>query len=308
MAGRRPGQAARRRARRLRSRKEAEHTDTDAIVKTDAVDETDDGVETQQAEQVKFFKSPFKVSYYSTLYLRKQLRGMAGYAVQYPRALVYSAVLGCIYTALHFVAGPHVRMFHAVDAWFGWYSYWVALGVLSSIGLGAGLHTFVLFLGPHIARVTLMAHECASVGFAVRGAHAFQCVASNVAASSVAGVGFPLIIRKVLGESLCWGAGTAIGELPPYFIARAAASSAAAGSAGMDEYQRLQRRRAAGLRLSWKDRAILRVYALLQRFGFMGILVFAAIPNPLFDLAGITCGHFKVPFWTFFGATFIGKS
>lgn len=35
---------------------------------------------------------------------------------------------------------------------------------------------------------------------------------------------------------------------------------------------------------------------------------FPQIPNPLFDLAGITCGHFLVPFWTFFGATLIGKA
>ena len=32
------------------------------------------------------------------------------------------------------------------------------------------------------------------------------------------------------------------------------------------------------------------------------------IPNPLFDLAGITCGHFLVPFWRFFGATMVGKA
>lgn len=25
-------------------------------------------------------------------------------------------------------------------------------------------------------------------------------------------------------------------------------------------------------------------------------------------MAGITCGHFGIPFWTFFGATFIGKA
>lgn len=31
--------------------------------------------------------------------------------------------------------------------------YWVTLGVLSSVGLGSGLHTFVLFLGPHIVRI-----------------------------------------------------------------------------------------------------------------------------------------------------------
>jgi hypothetical protein len=28
----------------------------------------------------------------------------------------------------------------------------------------------------------------------------------------------------------------------------------------------------------------------------------------LFDLAGLTCGHFLIPFWTFFGATLIGKA
>jgi len=47
---------------------------------------------------------------------------------------------------------------------------------------------------------------------------------------------------------------------------------------------------------------------LLGRLGFFGILLFASVPNPLFDLAGITCGHFLVPFWTFFGATAIGKA
>jgi hypothetical protein len=38
------------------------------------------------------------------------------------------------------------------------------------------------------------------------------------------------------------------------------------------------------------------------------VLLCASIPNPLFDLAGITCGHFSIPFWTFFGATVIGKA
>ena len=37
-------------------------------------------------------------------------------------------------------------------------------------------------------------------------------------------------------------------------------------------------------------------------------IIIVQIPNPLFDLAGITCGHFLVPFWTFFGATLIGKA
>lgn len=32
----------------------------------------------------------------------------------------------------------------------------------------------------------------------------------------------------------------------------------------------------------------------VQKAGFIGILLCASIPNPLFDLAGLTCGHFLV--------------
>jgi hypothetical protein len=39
-------------------------------------------------------------------------------------------------------------------------AYWVILGVASSIGLGTGLHTFVLYLGPHIAKVAIASTHC----------------------------------------------------------------------------------------------------------------------------------------------------
>jgi hypothetical protein len=38
------------------------------------------------------------------------------------------------------------------------------------------------------------------------------------------------------------------------------------------------------------------------------VLLCASIPNPLFDLAGLLCGHFGISFWTFFGAAVIGKA
>lgn len=58
---------------------------------------------------------------------------------------------------------------------------------------------------------------------------------------------------------------------------------------------------------------------MMKKLGFWGILLAASvsptnpsfefkIPNPLFDLAGIMCGHFAIPFYTFFGATFVGKA
>lgn len=45
----------------------------------------------------------------------------------------------------------------------------------------------------------------------------------------------------------------------------------------------------------------------IQQHGFLGILLLASWPNAAFDLCGICCGAFLMPFWQFFGATVIGK-
>lgn len=62
-------------------------------------------------------------------------------------------------------------------------AWWLMLGVLSSIGLGTGLHTFVLYLGPHIAKVTMAAEECRSLMFETAGPMAFICAEDIVAGS-----------------------------------------------------------------------------------------------------------------------------
>merc|ERR1712141_954804 len=115
------------------------------------------------------------------------------------------------------------------------------------------------------------------------------------------------IMSKVRIESFCWGVGTALGELPPYFMARAhRLSGYDPDEDEEDEFLELQQRNPD--ELNTFDRAKLGIERLVERVGFFGILACASIPNPLFDLAGITCGHFLVPFWTFFGATVIGKA
>nr|KJB38132.1 hypothetical protein B456_006G238000 [Gossypium raimondii] len=45
-----------------------------------------------------------------------------------------------------------------------------------------------------------------------------------------------------------------------------------------------------------------------QHLNFFTILILASVPNPLFDLAGIMCGQFGIPFWEFFLSTLIGKA
>lgn len=46
----------------------------------------------------------------------------------------------------------------------------------------------------------------------------------------------------------------------------------------------------------------------VQKRGFLTIFTLAAIPNPLFDLAGIASGISGFPLWKFLLATFLGKT
>ena len=179
--------------------------------------------------------------------------------------------------------------------------WWVTLGILSSVGLGTGLHTFVLYTGPYIAMVTLAVTECDTMNVPLEGPDAMVCPPVGSVKEAVT---FMRILVKVLPACFLWGAGTAIGELPPYFVSRAARLSGQK-LAELDELEEEDR----GERVpSTMDRVKLVLFHALQSWGFWAIVVCASVPNPLFDLAGITCGHFLIPFWTFFGATFIGKA
>ncbi|XP_029556316.1 vacuole membrane protein 1 isoform X2 [Salmo trutta] len=236
-------------------------------------------------------------------------------------------VLVTLFSIAYSVKGTHQKYVQHMEKRFLWCAYWVGLGILSSVGLGTGLHTFLLYLGPHIASVTLAAYECGSVDFPeppypeqiicpqeevlLGGTEAVAqaCVEglAGAAAAVQGSISLWTIVSKVRLEACMWGAGTAIGELPPYFMARAARlSGEEPDDEGYEEFGELLEQ--AETPQDFATRAKLAVQKMVQRVGFFGILACASIPNPLFDLAGITCGHFLVPFWTFFGATLIGKA
>ncbi|XP_060115202.1 vacuole membrane protein 1 [Heteronotia binoei] len=222
------------------------------------------------------------------------------------RSIVVSLlVLLVVLTSAYYIEGAHQQYVRYMEKKFLWCAYWVGLGILSSVGLGTGLHTFLLYLGPHIASVTLAAYECNSVDFP-EPPYPDQIICPDE--EGVEGsITLWTIVSKVRLEACMWGAGTAIGELPPYFMARAARLSGA--EPDDEEYQEFEEMlEHAQTAQDFASRAKLAVQNLVQKVGFFGILACASIPNPLFDLAGITCGHFLVPFWTFFGATLIGKA
>ncbi|NXP27970.1 VMP1 protein, partial [Scytalopus superciliaris] len=141
-----------------------------------------------------------------------------------------------VLTAAYYIEGAHQQYVRYMEKKFFWCAYWVGLGILSSVGLGTGLHTFLLYLGPHIASVTLAAYECNSVDFP-EPPYPDQIICPDEGAAQ-GSISLWAIISKVRLEACMWGAGTAIGELPPYFMARAARLSGA--EPDDEEYQEFE--------------------------------------------------------------------
>ncbi|KAK1380047.1 Vacuole membrane protein KMS1 [Heracleum sosnowskyi] len=216
--------------------------------------------------------------------------------------------------------GPHEKHIEELFQYLQFGLWWVALGVASSIGLGSGLHTFVLYLGPHIAFFTLKAMQCSRVDIksapydTIQLKRAPSWLAKNCSDfgppmfSSSHGTHVPLgsILPQVQLEAILWGIGTALGELPPYFISRAASLSGGKLDA-MEELSASSSKDDGWIatRLNQFKRWFL---SHAQYLNFFTVLVLASVPNPLFDLAGIMCGQFGIPFWEFFLATMVGKA
>lgn len=141
-------------------------------------------------------------------------RDFGGDGAGQPLALLNVAALAMLVFAVAHLQGPLEPVWRLIT----WYGRWMLLGILSSIGLGTGAHTFLLFLGPLIARVATAAHVCKTVDFPLDGPHAMLCpsgVYEKVAPT------FLMILSKIKWEAFAWGLGTALGELPPYVVARA---------------------------------------------------------------------------------------
>nr|XP_017021340.1 vacuole membrane protein 1 [Drosophila kikkawai] len=210
--------------------------------------------------------------------------------------LGFSMFLGIIC----FLPGPHADYVILCKHHLGFAIYWLFLGVLTSVGFGAGLHTFLLYLGPHIAAVTLAVQECGTLNFPappypdmkICPPQPYQHQEFNEWD----------ILAKVRPEALFWGLGTALGELPSYFVARSARLS------GKKEESELVACGRPGTSLSLLERVKQSITERMGRVSFVAILLAASVPNPLFDMTGITCGHFLVPFWRFFVAILIGKT
>lgn len=224
-------------------------------------------------KSISLFTNPFSVLYYFSLYCIDSLSDFISFMLHHLLALSLFTILIAAGT-LYLASLNHLTEFYNVIAH---YSYWVLLGVASSIGLGTGkcweitvgLHTFVLFLGPFIAKTTLTAYSCGNLDFATRGPDAFICDSS-----STSPLGATAIFAKVVLECFFWGAGTALGELPPYFVARAAAA-AGQNDDDFSNIELLLKKKESDRSIS--ERLQVFVFSLMQSSGFWGILICASV-------------------------------
>jgi len=263
------------------------------------------------SKKIVLWRHPLLTTFYFVKELVHMIVYYLGESLNYRKSLLSVSLLALLVLIGLNSEGSHLVYLQLARSKVLWSLYWVGLGVASSIGLGTGLHTFLLYLGPFIAQVTLAAYECNSLDFPAPPYPDEVVCPAAAAAENGATVFISLwsILAKVRLESFMWGVGTALGELPPYFMARA---SALAGQKNNDdefaEIEELLKDESKQKSIKLVDRVRLFVFRVIKKVGFWGILLCASIPNPLFDLAGITCGHFLIPFSQFFGATLIGKA
>nr|XP_012777425.2 vacuole membrane protein 1 isoform X2 [Maylandia zebra] len=233
-----------------------------------------------EREALVLWKKPLLTLHYFTLELLITLKGWTWRLWQQRQTVFGLLTLLTLLSIAYRIEGAHTQYVCYMEKKTLWCAYWVGLGILSSVGLGTGLHTFLLYLGPHIASVTLAAYECGSVDFPEPPYPEQIVCPQQEAPASDSGA------EQVGVEAV--GSETLQGKVSLWTI--------------------LSKVRLEACMWDFSFRAKVSVQKLIQKVGFFGILACASIPNPLFDLAGITCGHFLVPFWTFFGATLIGKA
>jgi membrane protein YqaA with SNARE-associated domain len=139
----------------------------------------------------------------------------------------------------------------------------------------------------------------------------FQCPAV-IHPDSATNVTFLRVWAKIILPCFLQSAGTAIGEIPPYWMARSARIAAMEAEHlhlfSDEDSNALPEELEATSNYSIVNYLKEQMILFLHKYGFYGVLLMASYPNLAFDLCGVCCGHFLMPFFTFFIATFLGKA
>ena len=184
-----------------------------------------------------------------------------------------------------------------------------------------GMHSGIMFLFPHIYKICMAADVCGHLGFGtnvfLKGGPAeglgflpvgdismlpsyCECEPLDAGDDNSIAVTFWPRVFTVMVSCILWGAGTACGEIPPYWMAKKAFSRRKTAEE-IIESETVQGSKLLQEAQEWMVRCI-------RKRGFLAVFLLASWPNALFDLCGVCCGALNMPFWTFFSAVFLGKA
>jgi hypothetical protein len=135
--------------------------------------------------KITLFQQPRKTLYLFFAASYNVLKNTFSYLISHPMLLKFLLPLVSLWYLLEFIPGFYTDSINEIEFWIQYIVWWIGLGILSSIGLGSGLQTGVLFLFPHIMRVCITAQSCRSTNFNSFGAiwfhsaeahHLFKCL------------------------------------------------------------------------------------------------------------------------------------
>jgi uncharacterized membrane protein YdjX (TVP38/TMEM64 family) len=136
--------------------------------------------------------------------------------------------------------------------------------------------------------VYLLRHQIGRLGrMGYAGVFAMMLLTSATLILPAPGLALVFVLGRVFNPlvlGIVAGAGSTLGELTGYL----AGYSGSGVIENMEMYQRIE--------------------GYVKQYGVIPIIILAAIPNPLFDVAGIAAGALGMGWWKFLIATFIGKA
>ncbi len=109
----------------------------------------------------------------------------------------------------------------------------------------------------------------------------------------------------IAGSDSLWVPGVVLAGALGMTLAESTAYLAGAIGRGLAEERQMPVKGRLG---QWMHRAAGWIDWMMERYGFMTLLVLSAIPNPFFEFAGITAGAVRMNFWRFLLAVGIGKT
>jgi len=239
---------------------------------------------------ISFFKHPLftiKFFYYEILYNLKLLNNH------------FHQFLGFIIFFLTTnILGFYIDEYYLF--WIQFFNYsllWFILGILSSIGLGAGLPTGILFLFPHIYNICKNYEKYGniilweSIWFKPNDLVDFR-------ESDLIYNKFSLnLFMRCWIVFFIWGIGTAFGELPPFLFSKMASIS----DSKINKLINKEKDNLLSNMQKW-------MMDFMKKYGALGVILMSSYPNIFFDLCGLCCGYLQMSTSKFLLSTIVGKS